>query len=50
MVLASLTRDDPAVRAGSMGGTLLARATGDPAYSDWILQSCRLVLTDAVVP
>jgi hypothetical protein len=50
MVLVSLTRDDPAVRAGSMGGMLLARATGDPAYSDWILQSCRLVLTDAVVP
>ena len=38
------------VLATIVGGMLLARATGDPAYSDWILQTCRQVLTDAVIP
>ena len=34
------------VLATIVGGMLLARATGDPAYSDWILQTCRQVLTE----
>ena len=39
-----------AVLATIVGAMMLARATGDAAYSDWILQTCRQVLTEAVVP
>jgi TetR/AcrR family transcriptional repressor of nem operon len=45
-------RDTTAITllATIVGGMLLARATGDADYSDWILQACRQMLAETMVP